>query len=128
MNNPELRIQHDCFLLLQKCGIFAHSCPNEAGGRSKIEQTQLVSAGLVSGVADMVVWWPSRDWIEDGNLPKNKQQPYPVTIGYVEFKTPTGRQSERQKAFQEICTAHGVEYALVRSVQDMEELIKLHLS
>ena len=127
MNNPELRIQHDCFLLLQKCGIMAHSVPNEAGGRSRIEQTQLVSAGLVSGVADMIVWWPHHSLIERGFIPTHKQQSYPVTIGYVEFKTATGRQSDRQKAFQELCATHGVEYALVRSIQDMEELIRLHL-
>lgn len=121
MNSPELKIQHDCLLLLQKCGIFAHSCPNEAYGRSAIAQSQLVSAGLTPGVADMVVWWPV------GFVPKHKQEPYPVSIGYVEFKTATGRQRPEQKTFQALCDIHGIEYVIVRSVSDMEELIRRHL-
>lgn len=122
MNRPELRIQRDCFLLLQKCGIFAHSVPNEAGGRSQIEQSQLVASGLVKGVADMVVWWTP-----PGVVPTRKQDSYPAHIGYVEFKSPTGRQSQEQKAFQALCESHGIEYTIVRSVLDMEELIRRHI-
>lgn len=128
MNSPELKIQHQCFLLLQKCGIFCHSVPNEAYGRSAIAQTQLVSAGLVPGVADMIVWWPSKEWVKEGNVPRHKQSPYPVTLGYVEYKTPTGRQSDKQKAFMSLCEAHGIEYTVIRSVSDMEELIGRHMN
>ena len=43
------------------------------------------------------------------------------------FKTPTGRQSEHQKTFQKLCIECGVEYALIRTREDMERLIEGHL-
>ena len=126
MNSPELKLQHECVMTLRRHGIFCHSVPNEAGGRSKILQMQLMAAGLTPGVSDLVVWWPEDEWFH-GNprlpLPKG----YPVSIGYVEFKTPTGRQSEHQKTFQKLCIECGVEYALIRTREDMERLIEGHL-
>ena len=122
MNSPELKLQHDCVMYLRSLGIFCHSVPNEAGGRSRIQQGQLVSAGLVSGVADLVVWWPTP--------PSSTPLPlfYPVVIGYVEFKTEEGRQSEHQKAFQRRCIGCGIEYAVIRSLDDMKELVDMHIT
>ena len=121
MNNEELVIQHKCVEYLRHLGIFCHSVPNEAGGRSKVMQAQLVSAGLVSGVADLVVWWPLRPF----SLPLERF--YPAYLGYVEFKTEEGRQSEHQKAFQKRCIGCGIEYAVIRSLEDMKELVDMHL-
>ena len=121
MNSPELKIQHDCVVYLRSLGIFCHSVPNEAGGRSRIQQGQLVSAGLVSGVADLVVWWPTPPF------PSPLPMMYSVSIGYVEFKTEKGVQSEHQKAFQRRCIGCGVEYAVIRSLEDMKELVAMHI-
>ena len=105
MKNEELKIQAESFKWLRGHGIFCHSVPNEAAGRSKVMQAQLAGAGLVSGVADMIVWWP-------------------VGIGYLEFKTPTGKQSQHQKTFQNLCENCGVSYRVVRSLEDVKAVAK----
>jgi hypothetical protein len=122
LNSPELKIQHDCVVYLRSLGIFCHSVPNEAGGRSKILQTQLVSAGLVAGVADLVVWWPSV------SMPTPLPRVYQAYPGYIEIKTQEGSQSERQKVFQKKCIESGIEYAVVRSVEDMKDIVAMHIS
>ena len=107
MKHDEAKIQCAICKLLQLHHIFYHSIPNElaGGGKgAKIRMGQFVSLGLRKGVADLVVWWPSG-------------------IGYVEVKTPTGRQSEHQKRFQAKCKEYGVPYDLVRSGEEGERLI-----
>lgn len=121
MNSPELAIQHECVVYLRSLGIFCHSVPNEAGGRSKVMQSLLVSAGLVSGVADLVVWWPAKPF----SFPLAKA--YKPIIGYVEVKTKTGTQTEHQKTFQRKCINSGIEYAVIRSLEDMKELVAMHI-
>lgn len=108
--NDELRIQAECFRYLRSIGIFCHSIPNEADGRSVVAQQQLMAAGLTPGVADMLVWWPS----------KNSDE---VILGYLEFKTAKGRQSEYQKAFERKCHEAGLEYDLVRSLDELKTVI-----
>lgn len=120
MNHEELKIQHDCVKYLHSLGIFCHSVPNEAGGRSQIMQSQLVAAGLVSGVADLIVWWPTPPF----RLPLPMF--YVPSIGYVEVKTKAGRQTASQKAFQKKCVESGIEYAVVRSLEDMKKLVEEH--
>ena len=108
MQHLESQIQVQICKLLQLHKIYFHSCPNElaGGGKgAKIRMGQFISMGLRPGVADLVVFWPSG-------------------IGYVEVKTPTGRQSDNQKRFQERCESYGVPYDLVRSVEDVERLIR----
>ncbi len=108
MKHLESQIQANICKLLQLHHIFHHSIPNElaGGGKgAKIRMGQFISMGLKPGTADLCVWWPSG-------------------IGYVEVKTPTGRQSDNQKRFQERCKEYGVPYDLVRSVEDVERLIR----
>ena len=38
---------------------------------------------------------------------------------WIEVKTPTGRQSEHQRAFEREVTAHGGEYIVARCVEDV---------
>jgi hypothetical protein len=101
----ELQIQAAICRYLQSVGIFFHSVPNEAAGRNKVAHMQLISAGLRAGVADMVVWLP------DG-------------IAYIEVKTATSSQSQRQKAFEGKCKDYGVRYYLVRSVEDVRRIVE----
>lgn len=104
----EDRIQSDIVRYLRNEGIFCHSVPNEGAGRNNaIRTSQLVTMGLFPGVADLVVWWP------DG-------------IGYLEVKTEKGRQSDRQRHFQEMCESHGIPYAVVRSVEDVRGILEEH--
>lgn len=100
----EAKIQSEIIQLMQKEKIFCHSVPNEAAGRSKVAQMQLVAMGLRKGVADLVVWWSHG-------------------IGYVEVKRPGGKQSVFQKHFEQMCIDAGFTYDLVYSVDDMKNLI-----
>ena len=103
----EDRIQADIVKHLRAKGTFTHSCPNEgAGANGKIRTAQLVTMGLFPGAGDLIVWW---------NTPSGTK------VGYLEVKTATGRQSERQKHFQEMCEAKGIPYRVVRSVEEAEE-------
>ena len=43
---------------------------------------------------------------------------------YIEVKTPTGRQSEHQKAFEQICKEHGCRYIIARSLTDVQDLLE----
>lgn len=105
----EGRIQQEIVQYLQSLGIFCHSVPNEAGGRSQVMQTKLVAMGLHSGVADLVVWIPSAEKVE---------------IVYFEVKDRKGKQTERQKIFEKKCRDNSVDYFLVRSVRDVELVLK----
>ena len=42
---------------------------------------------------------------------------------YIEVKTETGRQSDYQKEFEQICKAHGCRYIIARSTADIAELL-----
>ncbi len=44
-------------------------------------------------------------------------------VVFIEVKTETGKQSEHQRIFQEICEAHGCRYILARSINDVVELL-----
>ncbi len=107
--NDELKIQAECFRWLRKMGVFCHSIPNEADGRSAVAQMQLMAAGLTPGVADMLVWWKEGE------------------VGYLEFKTAKGKQSEYQKAFERKCAEWGISYDLARSLDDVKEIYRKHL-
>lgn len=111
--NDELKIQAECFRWLRSMGVFCHSIPNEADGRSAVAQMQLMAAGLTPGIADMLVWWP----VGEGR----------VECGYLEFKTAKGKQSEYQKAFERKCAEAGLSYDLARSLADVKEIYKKHL-
>lgn len=132
----ESKLQSECFKLLSSLGIYSHSVPNEAEGRSIIKQSQLVSMGLRKGVADLVVWW--RDGVIIPFSPKNAKlrrydpletklaiTPYSATIGYVEFKDKNGKLSQSQLTFQKLCSEHGISYDVVRSIEEMKEVINV---
>ena len=101
----EAQIQAQVVQYLQKEHIFFHSIPNEAAGNDVRRQTQFVAMGLRKGVADMFVWWP------DGKP------------GYLEMKTPTGKQSDVQKVFERKCDEYGIRYDVARSVADVARLV-----
>ena len=106
----EDRIQAEIVKYLRGKEIFTHSVPNEGAGKANAVRTaQLVTMGLFSGVGDLVVWWNTAGG---------------VRIGYLEVKTATGRQSDRQRHFQDLCESHGIPYRVVRSVEDVREYME----
>ena len=103
----ESKIQCEIVQYLQLMKVFFFSVPNEAGGKDAvIRMSQLKSMGLRSGVADLVVL-----------LPKGK------TI-FLEVKNEKGKQSNMQKKFEEKVNSLGFEYYIVRSVEDVQKIIK----
>ena len=56
--------------------------------------------------------------------PHVRETSYGTVVGFLEVKTPTGRQSDRQKHFQDLCEQHGIPYKVVRSVEDVEKYME----
>ena len=76
------------------------SVPNDS--KDAKEQMRKIATGLMSGVSDLIILRPSE------------------TI-FCEVKTDVGKQSEKQKAFQEIVELLGFKYILVRSLQEFKQ-------
>ena len=121
--NPEAHIQADCVLWLwntypETRGLYF--CVNNENSRSKYESrkqqlrsgAQRKALGIVPGVSDTILMIPRK--------------------GYhalcIEFKTPTGRQSESQKLFQERLERMTYRYEIVRSLEDFITVINSYLS
>lgn len=75
--------------------------PN-GGRRGKIEAAIMKAEGVVAGVADMLLLAPRGGF----------------SALCLEFKTDTGRQTDRQKAWQQAAEKEGNKYVVVRSFED----------
>jgi hypothetical protein len=96
----EQRIQYEIVMYLQSQGIYFFSVPNEAARKGNFQAT-----GMRPGVSDLVVVLPGR-------------------VIFVEVKNEIGRQRPGQKIFQERVTALGHQYIVVRSVQDVVDILQ----
>ena len=82
------------------------SVPNERPGGTNVRQmVRLKRQGLTKGVSDLWILMPDR------------------CIG-IELKTSKGRQSTAQKEFESWCNLVGIEYELVRSLEELEIILK----
>ena len=84
--------------------------PN-GGARNAITGAKLKAEGVVAGVADLCLAVPRGGGVL-----------------FIELKTPTGRQSERQKAWQAAVEKAGNTYVIVRSVDEFIQCITNHLN
>ena len=83
------------------------------GGHRNIQTARLLKAeGVTSGVSDLLLLVPKRDY--HGLC--------------IEVKTPIGRQSDNQKAWQHTIEAQGFKYEIVRSLDDFAELLRWYLN
>lgn len=107
-SQPELSLQVKCFTW------FHNTFPNLRGTlwavenerkRSRYEQSIAKARGIVAGVSDLL-------WIYAGHL------------YCIEIKTPSGRQSPTQRAFQDAVTAQGATYVLVRSEDEFRQYVR----
>lgn len=113
MKKPESKIQAECFKWFNNTFCLKHHKPrmmmysnsNELAGRNKIATIQAKSMGLMAGVADTTILLPN-------------------TLIYVEFKTPTGRQSPKQKDFEQRVKSLDFQYHIIRSLEEFKNLIK----
>ena len=83
-----------------RCSIF--SVPNE--GKNVKEQMYKRTLGMKSGVSDLIVLQPNR-------------------CIFVEVKTEIGRQSDKQKDFQNLVENLGFEYWIIRSLEEFKQKI-----
>lgn len=102
---PEAHIQAELVKILRGAGYLVHSIPNEAAASNAVRQGQLITMGLLPGVADLLAW-----------------SPLGVPV-YIEVKSATGVQSPKQIKFQADIEALGVRYILARSALDIADLL-----
>lgn len=111
MKKTEAKIQVAIVQYLQSLGIWFCSIPNEAAGsglHAKIRMAQLVAMGLRSGAPDLLCFLPGGSLLA------------------LEVKAPSGTQSPSQKDFQSRLEKLGFKYHVVRSVDDVQEILKCH--
>lgn len=112
----EDKIQQDIFMWFNnnyclkhhdpRCIIF--SVPN-GGTRNKMEAMKLKSTGMKAGVSDLIVILPNK-------------------VLFVEVKTETGRQSDKQIEFEKTITDLGYSYILVRSLGEFKTVVSEFLN
>lgn len=73
-----------------------------------LSMDKMKSMGMVNGVSDTIVALPNK------------------TL-FCEFKVQDGRQSDKQKEFQQIVTDLGHEYHVVRSLEQFKDIINENL-
>jgi len=109
-DKTEARIQQEIFIWyhnsyclahhVPRCSIFA--VPNDSS--SKEETMRKLATGMIAGVSDLIVLQPNK-------------------CMFFEVKTDIGRQSDKQKDFENIVRNLGFEYHLVRSLDDFKNII-----
>jgi hypothetical protein len=85
--------------------------PN-GGNRSAVTGAMLKREGVMAGVADLFIMAPRGGF---HGL-------------FIEMKTKTGRQTESQKLFQNICELEGYAYRIARSLDDFMQLTSNYLA
>ena len=94
--------------------------PN-GGARSKATAGKLKAEGVVAGVADLILLVPKRS-------SDNPLILAPTYYGIcIEMKTPKGRQSPMQWAWQRKVEEHGYKYAVCRSLEDFMAVVNEYL-
>lgn len=91
--------------------IIIHHSPN-GGYRNAIEGAKFKAMGTLAGFPDLLILAKCGGY---GAL-------------FVELKTSTGRQSERQKDFEAYCKKNGYAYEVARSTDEFARIAKKYLS
>lgn len=74
--------------------------------KNALDGARLKAAGMIAGVGDMC-------YLREGKTPL-----------FLEFKTPTGKQSKKQIWFEGVCKKIGVGYEIVRSFEEFKEILQ----
>jgi hypothetical protein len=101
MKHDESIIQSQIVSALSLAGAYLFMVPNDAAGKVTMAKAgRMKSMGLRAGISDLVLIGPSG------------------TAYFMEVKTATGKLSEAQRKFMDLCTKRGWHYAVVRSVEE----------
>lgn len=98
----EQDIQRGCFDLLKMLGVWAYKVNNV--GIKKPNGSYIPAQ--TKGIADIVC------------------HPGEGKTVYIEVKTPEGRQSPAQKEFEDNCRFAGIEYWIIRDIEELRDRIK----
>ena len=102
---------------------------NEGSGHSEIDRKRQAihkAEGTVAGVTDLLLF-----------LPAEYRKPFghdgmELVFHYhglgIEWKTPTGRQSQEQKDFQKMFEAAGYKYVVVRTLDEGREVVNDYIA
>lgn len=106
MNKKESQIQSECVIWLwnnipETRGLFFSVTNNS---EHVVRALQRRGLGLVSGVSDCLFMWKGETYC-------------------FEFKTPNGKQSDKQKWWESRVTEHGFIYFIVRSFDEFRDII-----
>lgn len=113
MKRPEQELQKSVVQYLRYAApkvLFFH-VPN-GGKRSKAEAGIFKAMGVMPGVADLMLFW--------NNSPALC---YP-SFAAIELKAGKGAQTDHQKTFQDRWEALGGKYAVVRSLDELQGILK----
>jgi hypothetical protein len=104
MKHDEDTIQASVCLALSALGIYFFAVPNSAAGKTSMQRAMRLKAmGVRAGVTDLVIMDP------DGQA------------CFLEIKTESGKLSESQKKFRDLCADRGWPWGIARSVEEAIE-------
>ena len=102
--SDEYKLQVEVVKALRSRGVLVFSVPNERNAGIS-DAVRMRASGLTKGAPDLMAWDSHRQcW-------------------WLELKTPTGVRSPEQKAFEEVARAYRIEYRVVRSLDDIKDLL-----
>ena len=104
MKYAEYIFQVEVVKRLSKAKIPCFSVPNHLLKNGVAEGKREISAGLRKGAPDLIAGINGKSF-------------------WFELKTPTGHQSEEQKAFQQISGKFGATYVVLRTMEQLERII-----
>lgn len=112
-NKEEEKIQAQCWQWFNNNFCLVHhsprlvmfSVPNEIQGNNIVGSNTANAMGRLAGVSDTIILLPNG-----------------VSL-FIEFKTPKGRQSDKQKDFEQRITKLVFEYKIIRSLEQFKEYI-----
>lgn len=105
MKHDEYLLQCSVVAALTKAGIPVFSVPNHLLKNGLAETKREISAGFRKGAPDLIAGINGKSY-------------------WLELKTEKGRQSIEQQAFQSIADKFGAEYRVVRTLGDINDLLK----
>lgn len=115
MRNEESRLQIACVRWFRyqypEYARLLFAVPN-GGQRSAVTAKIMKAEGVVSGVADLILMKPSRQY----------------HALCIEMKTDKGRQSDNQKDWQFVIESHGYNYVICRTLEEFINTINKHIN
>lgn len=99
-NKSEFTIQVEIVDYCRKNNIICFSVPNEATRNN----SKYIKSGVLAGVSDLIVLKNGKSY-------------------FVELKDYKGKQSDKQKEFENMVTLQGFKYFLVRSLDEFKKII-----